>query len=103
MDKHTEQTLPKGRPKGQKTHDPLLSKAFGQTIRINRIAKGISQESLAHLAQIERAYMGRIERGEHTPLLPQVMKIARALGMRPGELLDETEKIQNQTQKRSRL
>jgi hypothetical protein len=45
MDKHTEQTLPKGRPKGQKTHDPLLSKAFGQTIRINRIAKGISQES----------------------------------------------------------
>jgi transcriptional regulator with XRE-family HTH domain len=44
--------------------------------------------------------MGRIERGEHTPLLPQVMKIARALGMRPGELLDETEKMLNQTQNR---
>ena len=37
--------------------------------------------------------MGRIERGEHTLLLPQIIKIARALGVRSGELLDETEKM----------
>lgn len=93
MDKHKPQTLPKGRPVGRKTHDPKSAKAFGRVVRSKRTEKGISQESLAHIAGIERAHMGRIERGEHTLLLPQIIKIARALGVRSGELLDETEKM----------
>lgn len=45
-----------------------------------RTEDGIAQETLAHLAGIERSHMGKIERGEDMPTLALVFKIARALG-----------------------
>lgn len=41
-----------------------LSIAFGQLVRKHRKEKNISQERLALLCNIDRSYMGRIERGE---------------------------------------
>ena len=48
-------------------------------VREERTDQGIAQETLAHLAGIERSHMGKIERGEHIPTLPLILKIARAL------------------------
>jgi DNA-binding XRE family transcriptional regulator len=39
--------------------------SLGAAIRVVRKAKGLSQEALAELADIDRSYMGGIERGEH--------------------------------------
>lgn len=77
-----------GRPAGSTTFEPQFALAFGAVIRERRKEKGISQEALAHLSKIERSHMGKIERGEHLPSLPMVLRLAQALNCKPGTLVD---------------
>ncbi len=53
--------------------------AFGKRVREVRKAKGISQEKLAELANIDRSYMGNIERGEKNITLKKAYEICDAL------------------------
>lgn len=76
---------------GATTFESAPALAFGAAVRATRTEDGIAQETLAHLAGIERSHMGKIERGEHMPTLALVFKIARALGRSAGELMLETE------------
>lgn len=88
----------KGRPFGSASFEPESARAFGAVLRHHRTAKGISQEALAHLASMERAHIGRIERGENQPSLSIVLKLALALGCDPGQLVSETaEAVKNKT------
>ncbi len=61
--------------------------AFGKRVREVRKAKGISQEKLAELADIDRSYMGNIERGEKNVTLKKVYEICDALDVTIGELV----------------
>jgi len=61
---------------------------LGAAIRAARKAKGLSQEALAELADIDRSYMGGIERGEHNLAIINLLKIADALGIKVSSLLD---------------
>ncbi|WP_284431311.1 helix-turn-helix transcriptional regulator [Acidovorax sp. SUPP950] len=83
--------IQRGRPAGATTFGPVPALAFGAAVRAIRTEDGIAQETLAHLAGIERSHMGKIERGEHMPTLALVFKIARALQRSAGELVLETE------------
>ncbi|WP_298142334.1 helix-turn-helix transcriptional regulator [uncultured Acinetobacter sp.] len=56
-----------------------LSIAFGQLVRKYRKEKKISQEKLALLCNIDRSYMGRIERGEVNITLEKAYDIAKIL------------------------
>ncbi|QEA14329.1 helix-turn-helix domain-containing protein [Comamonas flocculans] len=80
-----------GRPAGTTTHDAELAHAFGAAVRALRMERGIAQESLAHLAGIERSHMGKIERGEHMPTLALIFKIAGALQCSTAVLMGEAE------------
>lgn len=51
-------------------------------VRVERQALGLSQEALADKANIDRSYMGGIERGEHNIAIMNLLKIADALGIR---------------------
>jgi len=62
---------------------------LGAAIRAARKAKGLSQEALAELADIDRSYMGGIERGEHNIAIMNLLKIANALGIKTSSLLDD--------------
>tara|TARA_Y100000782_G_C10155224_1_gene253299 strand:+ start:811 stop:1020 length:210 start_codon:yes stop_codon:yes gene_type:complete len=62
--------------------------AFGQKIRSIRKEKGLSQEALAALADIDRSYMGHIERGEKNITLTKIYQIAKALDVRPSFLFE---------------
>ena len=62
--------------------------SLGAAIREARKAKGISQEALAELADIDRSYMGGIERGEHNLAIMNLLKIADALGVKVSTLLE---------------
>ena len=77
-----------GRPKGAKTFDPAPARAFGAAVRTRRLEVGLSQEALALAAQVERSHMGKIERGEHIPNLVMIFRLAQALGVTPGDLVD---------------
>lgn len=67
-------------------HPELQS--FGVAVRTMRKDRGLSQEALAHLAGLDRSYMGGIERGEHNVALVNIKKIANALGV-PAHILLE--------------
>lgn len=62
-------------------------KALGQAVRARREALEMSQEALADAAQMDRAHMGKIERGERNVTLLNLLKIAGALGCGASELL----------------
>jgi ribosome-binding protein aMBF1 (putative translation factor) len=85
------QAIRRGRPRGSSTYDAESAIAFGAAVREERLRQGIAQETLSHLAGVERSHLGKIERGEHVPTLPVILKLSRALKCRAGLLLAATE------------
>ena len=71
------------RPREDHQENPELA-AFGKAVRLVRLEKDISQEALAEMAEIDRSYMGGIERGEHNVSLININKIASALQISLG-------------------
>lgn len=68
--------------------DPSL-RAFGDAVRRLRRQQGKSQKALALAAQIDRSYLGAIERGESNATLLNMVKIAAALDCTVAELMLE--------------
>jgi XRE family transcriptional regulator, regulator of sulfur utilization len=62
--------------------------AFGAAVRDRRKVKEWTQERLAEEAGVAAIQVGFVERGENVPKLTLILRIARALGVRPGELID---------------
>ncbi|EEY89111.1 helix-turn-helix transcriptional regulator [Acinetobacter lwoffii] len=56
-----------------------LTVSFGLKVREQRKLKKLTQEKLALLCNIDRSYMGRIERGEVNITLEKIYEIAQAL------------------------
>jgi transcriptional regulator with XRE-family HTH domain len=56
-------------------------------MRAIRVARGLSQEALAELANLHRTYVGSIERRERNVSLDNVEKLALALGVDICDLL----------------
>lgn len=77
----------------KKAFSQKASLAFGQAVRLVRSGLGVSQEALAYKAEIQRSYMGEIERGEKNPSLAIILRIAVALDISTTVLLAEMEKI----------
>lgn len=71
----------RGRPPGARSFDAEVARVVGDVIRELRHAAGVLQEALALMANVERSYCGRIERGESQPTLYVILKVASALGM----------------------
>jgi len=63
-----------------------ILKKFGARIRKIRKEKGISQEELAHRANLHRTYIGMIERAERNITLINIEKIAKALNIEIVEI-----------------
>ena len=61
-------------------------KDFGDRLRELRKQRGYSQEGFAHAVDLDRTYIGGIERGERNPGLKVIIKIADALELHPTEL-----------------
>ena len=74
------------KPSPQFAGDPVLV-ALGEAIRRARTGAGLSQEALAVDADLDRSYMGGIERGEHNLTIMNLTKITDALKMSPSSLL----------------
>jgi transcriptional regulator with XRE-family HTH domain len=66
---------------------PNINARFGAAVRRQRRQLGLSQEALAELADINRSYLGEVERGQVTPSLETIDKIARALRKPLAELV----------------
>ena len=60
---------------------------FGANLRRNRQAGGWSQESLGHACDLHPTEISRLERAVREPRLSTIVRLARALGVKPAELL----------------
>lgn len=65
-----------------------INKKVGERIRKFRLAKDLSQEELAFEADLHRAYIGQIERGEKNIGVQNLQKIASALKVKASKLID---------------
>jgi transcriptional regulator with XRE-family HTH domain len=68
-------------------HNKALRK-FGKRVRQLRKEEGWSQEYFAHLAELDRSYMGAIERGEQNPTFKNISRIASAFSKTISELCE---------------
>jgi len=60
---------------------------LGTNVRRLRQARGLTQEQVAFDAEIDLTYLGGIERGNRNPSLLVIARVAKALSVRPGDLL----------------
>lgn len=65
--------------------DPRI--LFGQRLAALRKEIGWSQERLALESGLARSYLGGVERGQRNVALLNIVRLARALGKLPSDLL----------------
>jgi transcriptional regulator with XRE-family HTH domain len=63
------------------------TQAFGERVRTQREALGLSQEALAARSGVHWTFLGQVERGRRNLSLHNLVKIAKGLGVDPGELV----------------
>ena len=64
-----------------------LPDVFARNLRRLRAERGWSQQRLAELAQVDRAYLSALERGSYSATIDMVAKIADAFGIDPTFML----------------
>jgi transcriptional regulator with XRE-family HTH domain len=62
-------------------------KAFGVRVREERLKRGITQEQLAHQSELDRSYVGQVERGERNVSLDNIYRLANALSIEADSLV----------------
>lgn len=65
---------------------PTISKSLGKKIRQIREARGLTQSELAERCELSDNFIGLLERGENSPSIFTLEKLARALNVSPSEL-----------------
>lgn len=60
---------------------------LGQLIRSKREVQKLSQIELANKSNVNRNYIGMLERGERNPSFLSLLKIAQGLGLTIDQLL----------------
>ena len=65
-----------------------IRRQVGLNVKRFRRQKGWSQEEFAFECELHRTYISGVERGVRNPTVLVLKKMATALGIEPGRLLD---------------
>ena len=57
-----------------------------------RLSAGLSQEKLGLESEVQRNFVSLVETGQNQPTITTIFKLARALGLKPSELVAEAER-----------
>ena len=68
-----------------------IREVLARNLRRYRALRGLSQEELAHRADIDRTYISSLERLQYGATVDVVESLARALEVQPHELLGSAE------------
>jgi transcriptional regulator with XRE-family HTH domain len=71
-----------------KTREEKYTSRMGKRIKRAREAKAMTQAVLAERAGITRKYVIDLEAGRYDPTVGVLRRIAKALGVKPGALLE---------------
>lgn len=72
-----------------------INSLVGGNIRNTRQKRGLSQERLALKAGLNTSYLGQIERGEKSPTISVIDKIALALDVNIKEIFEANLELEN--------
>ena len=64
-----------------------IREVLAQNLKRYRALRGLSQEELAHRADIDRTYISSLERSQYAAGIDVVERLATALDLQPIELL----------------
>lgn len=73
----------------QRSRDVELAVAFGQRVQQLRKAAGLTQEQLAERAGLHPTFISNVERAYRVPSVPTLLRLASALQVRPGAIVDD--------------
>ena len=68
-----------------------LVRLFGENVRKERLARGMTQDELAAAANMERSYVSDLERGTRNPSIHALGRLAEALEVDAWTLLRPSE------------
>ncbi len=71
-----------------------LRNTVGSRIRVIRKGKGLTQQKLAELSELDDAYVGSVERGERNFSIDTLEKIINALEVQPKELFERQDGLE---------
>jgi transcriptional regulator with XRE-family HTH domain len=69
-----------------------LPTVFGEVLKSYREFRGLSQQALADYAEMDRAYISKLERGISVPSVVTVFKLADILKIKPQEFIQKIDK-----------
>ncbi|MFM2397143.1 MAG: hypothetical protein RLZZ144_393 [Pseudomonadota bacterium] len=69
----------------------MTAQQFSEILKKLRAERGWSQEKLAELADLNRSYLGEVERGHAMPSLITLSKLASALEIKLSTLIAKCE------------
>jgi len=72
-----------------------LKEYFADVLKEVRLEKGLTQQKLCDLANMERVVLSRIERKISVPSIPTLFKLCRVLDIKPSQIVTEVESRQN--------
>lgn len=72
----------------QRKSDPAVAGRFGGNLRRVRRREDLSQEKLGKRAGLHRTEIGLLEKGERICRIDTLIRLAGAMAVPPGELLD---------------
>ena len=74
-----------------KKDQQIKRRHFHPVLRRFRQSVGLTQEQMAERMDVSVGFFGMMEVGRRWPNIDMLFKIARALGVRPGELMNALE------------
>ncbi len=75
------------------THPERVLQALGQALQETRDKRGLTQEALSLETGVHRNYIGGIERGERSPSVEAIIKLAGALDVTLSDLFRQAERL----------
>lgn len=68
--------------------EQIALRRFGQNVRKQRLALGLTREDLASSVGVNGSYITRIEQGLRSPTLWSILRLARAMDVIPAKLMN---------------
>lgn len=74
----------------KRSHPGALRDIIALNVRRVRTEKGLTQDALADLCQLDRTYVGSIERGQRNLTIDSLERLSNGLGVEPWQLIRRT-------------
>ena len=78
--------MPSSKDKASK--ELSLRQVFARNVRLVRVNAGMSQERMAADANLDRAFVGTLERGQRNISIDNIERLAKVIGVAPHELMN---------------